>query len=154
MQKLRSDLSQEILCIIPCSIFCLPCAIRNCKDWDIHNYKCCLLFCMGVKLREERRLRTFENRVLREIVGPKRDAVTGEWRKLHNEKLIDLYCSPHVTLRVIKWKRVKLAGHVARMGKIRGAKRVLVGKPVKNKQLGRPKLRWENDIKINLQEME
>ena len=68
----------------------------------------------------------FENRVLRRIMGPKREEVTGEWRKLHNEELNDLYCSPNI-VRVIKTRRMRLAGHVARMGDRRGAYRVLVG---------------------------
>jgi len=66
-------------------------------------------------LREERRLRVFENRVLGRIFGPKRDEVSGEWRKLHNEELNDLYCSPNI-VRVIKWRRMRWAEHVARMG--------------------------------------
>jgi len=70
----------------------------------------------------------FENRVLRRIFGPKRDEVTGEWRELHNEELNDLYFSPNI-VRVIKSKRMRWAGHVARMGERRGAYRVLVGKP-------------------------
>jgi hypothetical protein len=74
-------------------------------------------------LREERRLRVFENRVFRRIFGPKRDEVTGEWRKLHNEELNDLYCSPNI-VRVIKWRRMRWAGHVARMGERRGVYRV------------------------------
>jgi len=79
---------------------------------------------MGVKLgpltlREERRLRVFENRVLRRIFGPKRDDVTWEWRKLHNEELNDLYFSPSIA-RVIKSRRIRWAGHVARMGEGRG----------------------------------
>jgi hypothetical protein len=78
-------------------------------------------------LREERRLRVFENRVLRGIFGLKRDEVTGEWRKLHTEELTDLYCLPNIVL-VIK-SRMRWAGHVARMGKGRGVYRVLVGKP-------------------------
>ena len=78
-------------------------------------------------MREERRLRVFKNRVLR-IFGPKRDDVTGEWRKLHNEELNDLYSSPNI-VRVIKSRRMKWAGHVARMGERRGVYRVLVGKP-------------------------
>jgi hypothetical protein len=67
-------------------------------------------------LREKRRLRVFENRVLRRIFGPKRDEVTGEWSKLHNEELHDLYCSPNF-VRVIKSRRMRWAGHVARMGR-------------------------------------
>ena len=66
-------------------------------------------------LREERKLRVFENRVLRRILGPRRDEVTGEWRRLHNEELNDLYCSPNI-VRVIKSRRMRWAGHVARMG--------------------------------------
>ena len=75
---------------------------------------------MGVKLgrcslREERKLRVFENMFLRRIFGPRRDEVTGEWRRLHNEELNDLYCSSNI-VRVIKWRRMRWAGHVARMG--------------------------------------
>jgi hypothetical protein len=69
----------------------------------------------SLTLREERRLRVFENRVLRRVFGPKRDEVTGEWKKLHNEELNDLYCSPNI-VRVIKWVRIGLAEHVARLG--------------------------------------
>jgi hypothetical protein len=79
-------------------------------------------------LREERRLRLFENRVPRRIFGPKRDQVTGEWRRLHNEEINDLYCSPSI-YRVIKARRMRWAGHVAQMGEGRGAYSVLVGKP-------------------------
>ena len=77
----------------------------------------------SLTLRDERRLRVFENRVLRRIFGPKRDEVTGEWRKLHNEELNDLYCSPNID-RVIKSRRIRWAGHVARMGKKTGVYRV------------------------------
>ena len=79
-------------------------------------------------LREERKLRVFENMVLRRIFGPRRDEVTGEWRTTHNEELNDLYSSPNI-VRVIKSRRMRWAGHVARMGEERGAYRVLVGKP-------------------------
>jgi hypothetical protein len=77
-------------------------------------------------LREERRLRVFENRVLKRIFGLKRDEVKGEWRKLHNEELNDLYCSPNI-IRVIKWKRMRWAGHVARIGEGSGVYRVWWG---------------------------
>jgi hypothetical protein len=79
-------------------------------------------------MREKRRLRMFDNRVLRRIFGPKRDEVIGEWRKIYNEDLNDLYCSPNI-VRLIKWRRMALAGHVARMGEGRGVFRILVRKP-------------------------
>ena len=79
-------------------------------------------------MTEELRLRVFENRVLRRIFGPKRDEVTQKWRKLHNEELNDLYCSPNI-VQVIKLRRMRWAEHVARMGKVRGVYRILVGKP-------------------------
>jgi hypothetical protein len=82
----------------------------------------------SLTLREERRLRVFENRVLRKVFGPKRDEVTGEWRKLHNKDLSDLYSLPN-TVRVVKSRRMRWAGHVAHMGEGRGVHRVLVGKP-------------------------
>jgi hypothetical protein len=91
-------------------------------------------------LREERRLRVFENRVLRSIFGPKRDEVTGEWRKLHTGELNDLYCSPNI-IWVIKWKRMRWVGHVARMGQKRGVCMVLVEKLEGKKPLGRPRRR-------------
>ena len=97
----------------------------------------------------ERRLRVFENRVLR-IFRPKRDEVTGEWRKLHNEELNDLYCSPNI-VRVIKWRRIRWAGHVARMGEGRGVYGVLVGEPEGKRTPGRPRRRWEDNIKMDLQ---
>jgi hypothetical protein len=82
----------------------------------------------SLTLREERRLRVFENRVLRRLFRLKRDEVTGEWRKLHNEELNDL-CSLPKILRVVKSRRMRWAGHVARMGEDRGVHRMLVGKP-------------------------
>ena len=77
-------------------------------------------------MREEHRLRVFENRVLRGIFGPKRDGVTGKWRKLHNEELNDLYCSPNI-VRVIKSRKLRWAGHVAHMEEGRGVHIALVG---------------------------
>ena len=94
----------------------------------------------------------FENRVPRRIFGPKRDEVTGEWRKIHNEELNDLYCSPNIT-RVIKSRRMRWAGLVTRMRERRDAYRVLVGKPEGKRPLGRPRLRWNDNIKMNLQEV-
>ena len=91
----------------------------------------------------------FENRVLRRIFGPKRDQVTGEWRKLHNEELNDLDCSPTI-VRVITTRRMRWAGHVVGMGERRGVYRVLVGKPEGKRQLGRPRRRWEDNIKMDL----
>ena len=104
-------------------------------------------------MREERRLRVFENRVLRRVFGPERYEVTGEWRKLHNEELRDLYSLPNI-VRVVKSRRMKWAGHVARMGKWRGVHRVLVGKPEGKRPLGRPRHRWEDNIKMDLREVE
>jgi hypothetical protein len=90
-------------------------------------------------LREEHRLRVFENRVLRRIFGPKRDEMTGKWRKLHDEELRNLYLSPD---RQIKSRRMRWAGHVARMGEERKVYKVLVGKPEGRRPLGRPRHRW------------
>jgi len=86
------------------------------------------------------------------IFGPKRDEVTGEWRKLHNEELNDLYCSPNI-VQVIRSRRMRWTGHVARIGERRGVYRVLVGKPEGKRLLGRPRRRWEDNIKMNLQEV-
>ena len=94
----------------------------------------------------------FENRVLRRIFGPKRDGVKGEWRKLHNEELNDLYCSPNI-VRVIKSRRMRWEGHVARMEEGRGVHKVLVGKPEGKRPLVRPRRRWNDNIKMDLQEV-
>jgi hypothetical protein len=94
----------------------------------------------SLTLREERRLRVFENWVLRRVFGPKRDEVTREWRKLHNEELNDLYSLPNI-VRVVKSRRMRWAGYVARIGEDRGVYRVLVGKPEGKKPLGRPRRR-------------
>jgi len=103
-------------------------------------------------LRKERRLRVFENRVLRQLFGPKRDEVTGECRELHYEELNDLYSLPNI-VRVVKSRRMKWAGHVARMGEDRSVHRVLVGKPEGKRSLWRPRRRWEDNIKMDLQEV-
>jgi len=105
----------------------------------------------SLTLREECRLRVFENRVLRRIFGPRRDKVTGEWRKLHNEELNDVY-SPSI-VQVIKLRRMRWAGRVARMGERRGICRILVGKPEGKRPLGRHRRRWEDNIKMDLQEV-
>jgi hypothetical protein len=102
-------------------------------------------------LREERRLKGFENRGLRRVFGPKRDEVTAEWRKLHNEELNDLYSLPNI-VRVVKSRRMRWAGNVARIVEDRGVHRVLVGKPEGKRPLGRPTRRWEDNIKMDLQD--
>ena len=91
----------------------------------------------------------FENTVLRKMFGPKRDDVTGEWSKLHNEELNGLYCSPNI-VRVIKSRRMRLAGQVARMEERRGVYRGLLGNPEGKIPLGRPRCRWEDNIKMDL----
>jgi len=100
-------------------------------------------------LRDERKLRVVENMVLRRIFGPRRDEVTGEWRRLHNEELSDLYSSPNI-VRVINSRRMRRAGHVARMGEERGVYRVLVGKPEGKRTLGRPRRRWVDNIRVDV----
>jgi len=109
-----------------------------------HNYNCACYFygceTWSLTLREERRLRVFENRVLRRIFGPRRDEVTGEWRRLLIE---ELFFSPSI-FRVIKSRRMGWAGHVARMGERRSLYRVLVGKPEGKGPLGRPRRRCED----------
>jgi hypothetical protein len=94
----------------------------------------------------------FENRVLRRICGPKRVEVTGEWRKLLNKELRDLYSSPSI-IRIMKSRRMRWAGHVAQMGKKRNAYRLLAGKPEGNKSLGRPRRRWVDNIRMDLVEV-
>jgi len=105
----------------------LSVVLYGCETWSL-------------TLREEHKLKVFENRVWRRIFGSKRDKVTGEWRKLHNEECNDLYSSPNI-VRVTKLRRMKWAGHVACMGKRRGIYRVLVGRPEGRRPLGRPRHR-------------
>ena len=104
----------------------------------------------SLTLREELRLRVFENRVLRRVFGPKRDEVTGVWRKLHNEELSDLYSLLNI-VRVVKSRRIRWAGNVARMGEETGVHKVMVGKPEGKRPLGRTQ--WEDNIKMDLQEV-
>jgi hypothetical protein len=106
---------------------------------------------LGLTLREEHRLRVFDSRVLRRIFGPKRDEVTGDWRRLHNEELNDLYSSPSI-IRVIKSRRLRWAWHVTRMGEERDAYRILVGRPEGRRKPGRPRRRYDNN-KTDLQEV-
>jgi hypothetical protein len=108
----------------------------------------CETWCLT--LREEHRLRVFENRVLRRIFGPKREE-DGSWRKLHNDELHSLYSLPNI-VRAIKSRMMRCAGHVARMGNGRGVYRVLVGRPEGKTPLGRPRRRWEDNIKMDLRE--
>jgi len=117
----------------------LPVVLFGCETWSLI-------------LRKEPGLRVFEKRVLRRVFGPKRDGVTGEWRKLHNEEHTDLYPLPNI-VRVVKSRRLRWAGHVVRMGEGRGVHRVLEGKPEGKRPLGRPRRRWENNIKTDLQDV-
>jgi hypothetical protein len=103
-------------------------------------------------LREEHRLRVFENRVVRGIFRPKRDEVIGGWRKLHNEELHNLYCSPSI-IRINESRWMRWAGRVASMGGKRNVYRILVRKPGGKIPLGRPRCRWDDNIKINLREI-
>jgi hypothetical protein len=106
----------------------------------------------SLTLREKRRLRVIDNRVLRRIFGPQRDEVTAEWRKLHNEELRDLYSSPRI-IRIIMSRRMRWAGHVARMRENRIAYRLMVGKPEGKKPLGILRCRWVYNISMDLGEV-
>jgi hypothetical protein len=103
----------------------------------------------SLTLREEHRLRVFENRMLKRIFGPKRE----EWRKLHNEELCDLYSSPSI-IRIIESKRMRLVSHVAQIGEKRSAYGLLLGKPEGKRPLGRPRRRWVDNIRMDLGEVE
>jgi hypothetical protein len=100
---------------------------------------------------EEHRLRVFENRVMRRIFGPKREE-DGSWRKLHNDEPHNVYSSPNI-VSMIKSRRMRWAGHVARVGEGRGAYRFLVGRPEGKRPLERPRRRWEDNIKTDLREI-
>jgi hypothetical protein len=117
----------------------LPMVLNGCEIWSL-------------TLREEHRLSVFENRVLRRIFLLKRDEVTGEWRKLHNKDLRDLYSPPPI-IRKTKSRKMKWAGHVARIGWKRIAFRLLVGKPWGKRPVGRPRLRWVDNIRMDLGEV-
>ncbi|KAJ4448577.1 hypothetical protein ANN_10595 [Periplaneta americana] len=117
----------------------LPVVLYGCETWTL-------------TLREEHRLRVFENKVLRKIFGAKRDEVTGEWRKLHNAELHALYSSLDI-IRNIKSRRLRWAGYVACMGESRNGYRVLVGRPEGERPLGRPICRWEDNIKMDLRKV-
>ena len=117
----------------------LPVVLYGCEIWSL-------------TLREGRKLRVFENMLLRRIFGPRKDAVMGEWRRLHNEEPNDLYSSPNI-VRVIQSRRMRWAGHVARLGEERGVYRVLAGKPDGKRPLGRPRRRCVDNITTDLQEV-
>jgi hypothetical protein len=106
----------------------------------------------SLTLREEHRLRVSENRMLRRIFGPKRDEVTGEWRRLHSGELYNLYLSPDI-IRQIKSRRMRWAGHVARVGEGRNMYRLLVWKSEGKRPFGRPRHRWEGGIRMDLREV-
>ena len=115
----------------------LPVVLYGCETWSL-------------TLREENRSKVFENEVLRKIFGAKKDEITGEWRKLHNADLHAFYSSQNI-IRSLKSRRLRWAGHVARMDESRNAYRVLVGKPEGKRLLGRH--RWEDNIKMDLREV-
>ena len=117
----------------------MPAVFYGCETWSL-------------TLREELGLRVFENRVLRRIFGPKMDEVKGEWRKLYNEELSDVYCSLNI-FRVIKSRRMRWAGKGACMREGRGVYRFLVGKPEGKRPLVRPRRRWEDNIRVDFQEV-
>jgi hypothetical protein len=115
-----------------------PVVLYGCETWSL-------------TLREEHRLRVFENRVLRRIFGPRKEE-EASWRKLHNDELHSLYSSPNI-VRMIKSRRMRWTGHVARMGEERSVYRVLVGRPEGKRPLRRPRRRWQDNITLDLREM-
>jgi hypothetical protein len=118
----------------------LPVVLYGCETWSL-------------TLRKENRKRVFENRVLRKLFGPKKDEVTGEWRKLHSEELPILYSSLNI-IRQIKSRRMKWAEHVVRMGEERNVYTALMGKPERKRPLGRPRHRWEDGIRMDFREID
>jgi hypothetical protein len=129
------------------------------KDVNVRIHKTIILYVVlygcetwSLTVREEHKLRAFENRVLRRIFGPKGDEVIGGWRKLHNEELHDLYSSLSI-IRIIRLRRMRWAGHVTRMGEKRNVYRLLVGKPEGKRPLGTPRHRWRDNIKLDLSEI-
>jgi hypothetical protein len=117
----------------------MPVVLYGCETWSL-------------TLRKEQRLTVFENRVLRKIFGPKTDEVTREWRTLHNEELHMLYSCPNI-IRQIKSRKIRWAGHMARMEEDRNVHKVLVGKPEGKRPLGRPRRRWDDGIIMYLREI-
>jgi hypothetical protein len=117
----------------------LPVVLYGCETWSL-------------TLREEYRLKVFENRVLRRIFGPKRDEVMGDWRKLHSGELHNLYSSPDI-IRQIKSRRMRWAVHEAHVGEGRNLLKILVGKPEGERPLGTPRRRWKDGIKMDLREI-
>jgi hypothetical protein len=134
---------QKVFCLLSKNVkikiyktIVLPVVLYGCETWSL-------------TLREEYRLRVLERRDLRRIFRSKRNEVTGGWRKLHNEELHNMYSSPNI-IRMVKLKRVRWAGHVARMGEKTNAYRILMGKPEEKRPLRRPRRRWVDNIKMDL----
>ena len=117
----------------------MPVVLYVCETWSLI-------------LLKDRKLRVFEKIALRRIFGTRRDEVMREWRRMRNEEINDLYSSPNI-VRVIKWRRMRWTGHVARMGEERGVYRFLVGKPEGRRPLGRHRCRWVDNIRMDLQEV-
>jgi hypothetical protein len=138
VQNLLSPLLSKTIKIRINKTIILPVVLYGYETWSL-------------TLREEHRLRVFENRVLRRIFGPRRDEVMGDWRKLHNEEHHNFCSSPNI-IRMTKSRRMRWAGHVARMGETRNAYGILVGKPERKRPLGRQRSRWVHNIKMDLGE--
>jgi hypothetical protein len=131
LQKLKINIKKAVI---------LPVVLYGCETWSL-------------VVREEDRMRVSEKRILGRIFGTEREEVVGGWRRLHNEELHNLYASPN-TIRVIKSRRMIWAGHVALLGGMRNAYKILVGKSEQKRPLGRPRRRWEHNITMDLRESE